>query len=91
MSNTKIKAETETNVSIVDQLLNEASINETNKRTLTETEAIKLVDEHYESVSSKNAMLKLLRSLNYSISMTRLFTIYENYTKLKNKLNNETK
>ena len=77
--------------SIVDQLLEESSINEKSKKTLTESEAIKLVDEHYESVSSKNAMLKLLRSLNYSISMTRLFTIYENYTKLKNKLNNETK
>jgi len=91
MSNTKIKTETETKLSIVDQLLNEASIQETNKKTLTETEAIKLVDEHYESVSSKNAMLKLIRSLGYSISMNRLFKIYIDYTNLKNKLNKETK
>ena len=77
--------------SIVDQLLEESSINEKSKKTLTESEAIKLVDEHYESVSSKNAMLKLLRSLDYSISMSRLFTIYENYSKLKNKLDKETK
>jgi len=77
--------------SIVDQLLEESSINEKSKKTLTESEAIKLVDEHYESVSSKNAMLKLLRSLNYSISMNRLFKIYTDYTNLKNKLNKETK
>jgi len=86
MKNIKTETETETKLSIVDQLLNEASIQENNKRTLTEAEAIKLVDEHYEKVSSKNGMLKLIRSLGFSISMNRLFKIYTDYTKLKNKI-----
>ena len=75
----------ETEVSILDQMLSEASVNESSKKTLTEAEAITLVNEHYTKVSSKNGMLKLIRSLGYSISMNRLFKIYEAYSKLKNK------
>ncbi len=71
-------------LSPLDKMLSEASANEATKKTLTEAEAITLVDEHYKNVSSKNAMLKLIRSLGYSISMNRLFNIYVAYTKLIN-------
>jgi len=87
-TNTKTETETKT---VVDTLLEDASLNEVNKRTLTEAEAIKLVDKHYEEVTSKNGMLKLLRSLNYSISMNRVFKIYTDYTLLKTKLSKEIK
>ena len=72
-------------LSPLDKMLSEASANEASKKTLSEAEAIKLVDELYAKVSSKNAMLKLIRSLGYSISMNRLFKIYIDYTKLINK------
>ncbi len=71
--------------SILDTLLESASINETNKRTLNESELIVLVDKHYNDVTSKNAMLKLIRSLNYSVSMSRCFKVYIDYTKLLSK------
>ena len=80
---TKTVAKAET--SILDTMLADAAINETSKKTLTEAEAIKLVDEHYSKVTSKNGLLKLLRGLGYSISMNRLFTIYVNYEKAVNK------
>jgi len=75
----------EAELSPLETMLSEASANEATKKTLTEAEAITLVDENYDKVSSKNAMLKLIRSLGYSISMNRLFNIYEAYTKLINK------
>ena len=78
-------------MSILDTLLESASINETNKKTLTETELIKLVDDHYNKVSSKNSMLKLIRSLNYSVSMSRCFKVYIDYTKLVSKVNDTKK
>ncbi len=79
------------NVSILDQMLEDASINQISKKTLTESEAITLVDKHYNEVLSKNAMLKLIRGLGYSISMSRLFNIYISYTNLKNKIEKDTK
>ena len=39
----------------------------------------------YVKVNSKNAMLKLIRSLNYSVSMSRCFKVYTDYTKLVSK------
>jgi len=86
-TNTVAKAET----SILDTMLENAAANEASKKTLTEAEAIKLVDEHYASVTSKNGMLKLLRSLGYSIAMSRLFTIYTNYEKAVNASKKEVK
>ena len=71
--------------SILDTLLEDAAANETAKKTLTEAEAIKLVDEHYSKATSKNGMLKLLRGVGFSISMSRLFKIYSDYEKLINK------
>ncbi len=72
---TVAKAET----TILDTMLAAAAINETSKKTLTESEAIVLVNDNYSKVTSKNGMLKLLRAEGYSISMNRLFTIYTNY------------
>ena len=80
----------EAELSPLDIMLSEASVNESTKKTLTEAEAIKLVDENYANVSSKNGMLKLIRSLGFSISMNRLFKIYIDYSKLINK-NKEAK
>ena len=77
--------------SILDIMLEDAAINETAKKTLTEAEAIKLVDEHYSKVTSKNGMLKLLRGLGFSISMNRLFTIYVSYEKAINATKKEAK
>ena len=72
-------------VSIVDQLIQEANTNDKNRKTLTEVEAINLVVELYDDVTSKNAMLKLIRSKGYSISMSRLFKVYTDYSTLKTK------
>ncbi len=72
-------------VSIVDQLIQEANLNDKKRTNLTEVEAIKLVVELYEDVTSKNAMLKLIRSKGYSISMSRLFKVYTDYSILKTK------
>ena len=80
-TNTVAKAEK----SILDTMLEDAAVNETTKKTLTEAEAITLVDEHYSKVTSKNGMLKLLRGMGFSISMSRLFKIYSDYEKLTNK------
>ena len=86
-TNTVAKAEK----SILDTMLEDAAINETTKKTLTEAEAFKLVDEHYSKVTSKNGMLKLLRGMGFSISMNRLFTIYTSYEKAINTAKKEVK
>ena len=82
------KKEIKVELSVKDQMLLNAEANMKSKKTLNEVEAIELVVEMYEEVTSKNAMLKLIRSKGYSISMSRLFKVYEDYTKL---LNVETK
>ena len=81
MSNAK-KIEVE--LSIKDKMLVNAEANMKSKTTLNEAEAIELVIELYDDVTSKNAMLKLVRSKGFSISMSRLFKVYEDYTKLLN-------
>jgi len=86
-TNTVAKAEK----SILDTMLEDAASNEATKKTLTEAEAITLVDEHYSKVTSKNGMLKLLRGAGYSISMNRLFTIYTSYEKAINAAKKEVK
>ncbi len=74
----------EPKLSIKDQMLLNAEDNVKSKKTLNESEAIKLVDKLYSKCASKNAMLKLIRSDGFSISMSRLFKVYDEYTKLLN-------
>jgi len=78
MANSKKEAPVaETN--LVDQIM----MNHTEEatRTLTYEQALKLVDENFAKVTSKNGMLKLLRAEGYSIAMNRLFKIYGDYEK----------
>ena len=74
----------------VEQLLSEAAQNETKTNKLTEQQAIEMINELWDDVSSKNAMLKLIRAKGYSIVMNRVFTIYNKMLVLKNKESKET-
>jgi len=72
-------------ISPVEQLLNEAASNETTSKRLTEQQVIKMINDLWDEVTSKNAMLKLMRANGYSISMNRVFEIYNKMLVLKNK------
>ncbi len=64
---------------VVQELLAEQKANETDRKTLTYEEALEMVNDNWDKVTSKNAMLKLIRANGFSISMGRLFKIYKDF------------
>ncbi len=68
-------------LTIVEQMIADAEVAQAAKKTLTDGEAVQLIADRYEAVTSKNAMLKLLRSEGFSIAMSRCFKIYTAYAK----------
>ena len=70
------------NVVVVDQVAEIVAIANADKvlkNTLSDEQAGELIIKEFDSVSSKNAMLKHLRALGYSIAMSRVFKLYTAY------------
>ncbi len=68
-----------TKVSNVDQLIAEVSNNELTKVNLNDLELLEKVIENYSKVSTKSAMLKLIRKDNFKVSQDRCYTTYLRY------------
>jgi len=81
MTNIKKEAPIDMKSKVVQDLIKEANAN-VNTKSLTYEQALELVIENFDKVTSKNGMLKLLRAEGYSIAMNRLFKIYEDYKKV---------
>ena len=79
----------ETQVNL-EAIIEEANVGKIIKRTLNDTEALKLIISEFDSVSSKNGMLKHIRGLGFSIAMSRVFKLYDAFKKtLKVETNEE--
>jgi len=72
---------TKTNTSAQAKLIKEITSNEAAKVNLTDEQLLQKIIESYNDVTTKSAMLKLIRKDNFKVSQDRCYNMYLRYAK----------